>query len=160
MAISPNTDFTAGAILTAAQQNRFPRGILNYSNAVTANFTTSGTHTTFQDVTNLTASVTYAANRVIRVTLEVGPYVPGGANGVEYKAIRGSTDLKIWTIPSEALSGSVDHDMSLTVTFAGPGTGATETFKVQMRGVSNTQVGNQAGATSPSRLIIEDLGPS
>ena len=27
MAINPNTDFTTGAILTAAQQNRFPRGI-------------------------------------------------------------------------------------------------------------------------------------
>lgn len=160
MAISPNTDFTAGAVLTAAQQNRFPRGILNYSSNATSNFTTSGTHTTFQDVTSLSASVTYAANRVLRVTLEVAPYTPGGVNGIEYKCIRGSTDIKVWDIPGEALSGSVQHQMTLTCTFAGPASGATETFKVQMKGLSNTQVGNQASAGSPSRLIIEDLGPS
>ena len=39
MAINPNTDFTAGAVLTAAQQNRFPRGVVALTfDTATANF--------------------------------------------------------------------------------------------------------------------------
>jgi hypothetical protein len=28
MAINPNTDFTTGQVLTSAEQNRFPRGVM------------------------------------------------------------------------------------------------------------------------------------
>jgi len=36
MAINPNTDFTSGAVLTAAQQNRFPRGVMALATSSTS----------------------------------------------------------------------------------------------------------------------------
>ncbi len=33
MAINPNTNFSAGAVLTSAQQNRFPRGVMAFTKA-------------------------------------------------------------------------------------------------------------------------------
>jgi len=48
MAINPNTDFSVSDVLTAAQQNRFPRGVVAYT-TVTAtdnNITTEETQIT------------------------------------------------------------------------------------------------------------------
>ena len=39
MAINPNTDFSSGAVLTAAQQNRFPRGVMAYAQTTTSDAT-------------------------------------------------------------------------------------------------------------------------
>ena len=67
MAVSPNVDFTAGQILTAAQQNNFPRGVMAY----VINTTTNPTVTTAAaDVTGMTLTWTAVANRLYRVTFE------------------------------------------------------------------------------------------
>jgi hypothetical protein len=63
MAINPNTDFTAGAILTADQQNRFPRGIM----ARDTKATNTGLTTTIGDV-GLSVTFTAVANRFYRYT--------------------------------------------------------------------------------------------
>jgi hypothetical protein len=158
MAITPNTTFTSGAILTSVQMNRLPWGVLATSSSVTTQFLTSATHTSFQDVTDFTASTTYTENRILRVTVQVAPFIPGGANNIVYKILRGSTDISTFLIPGEAMSSGVALNLSLSATFSGPVTGATETFKLQMRGLVNTQVGNNASAFGPGRLIVEDLG--
>lgn len=150
---------TTGTTLTATEYNYLPRGLLAYSAAVTASFVTTGTHTTFQDVTNYTASTTYQANRILRVSIQVAPQTSGGANNISYKLIRGSTDLITFDIPNEALSGSIIHSLSFSHVFAGPSSSATETFKLQMRAATNnTAVTNFASATYIGRLIVEDLG--
>jgi hypothetical protein len=64
MAINPNTNFTAGAVLTAAQQNRFPRGVM-----ALATSTTTYTLTTTETIaTGMTATFTAAASRYYRIT--------------------------------------------------------------------------------------------
>ena len=45
MAINPNTDFSAGAVLTAAQQNRFPRGVVAFSSSQTSSAAIGTTET-------------------------------------------------------------------------------------------------------------------
>jgi hypothetical protein len=63
MAINPNTDFTAGAILTAAQQNRFPRGVMAFAEA------TSTTSSISSEAVQITlGSFTAVANRYYKVT--------------------------------------------------------------------------------------------
>ncbi len=149
---------TTGSVLTATEYNYLPRGLLAYSSAVTAQFTTSSTHTTFQDVTNYSVSTTYSANRILRVTIQVGPFIPGGANNVVYKIVRGSTDVQSFDVPNEAMATGFAHSFVFSATFAGPASGSTETFKLQMRGTANTQVGNNASASNVGRIIVEDLG--
>ena len=65
MAVTPNTTFTSGQILTAAQQNNFPRGLM--TDIVSS--TTGGINLTTSYVTMLTsASFTAVAGRTYRIT--------------------------------------------------------------------------------------------
>lgn len=158
MAITPNTTFTAGDVLTADEMNRLPWGVLARAE-ITSTFTTSSTHTTFQDVTGYSVSCTYGPNRVLRVSMQVNPYVPGGANYIQYKMIRGSTDLNVFDCASTLLEVGNASSFVFSTTILGPATGATQTFKVQMRATGgNTQVANYAAASTIGLLMIEDLG--
>lgn len=150
---------TTGSVLTATEYNYLPRGVLARSANVTSAFTTSGTHNSFQDVTNYSASTTYFANRILRVTVQVAPYPSGGANSISYKLVRGSTDLTTFDIPNDAMATGFAHGMVLSHTFSGPSTGATETFKLQIRANNtNTAVSNFASASAIGVLVVEDLG--
>ena len=65
MAVTPNTAFTSGQILTAAQQNAFPRGLM--TDIVSS--TTGGINLTTSPVTQLTsASFTAVSGRLYRIT--------------------------------------------------------------------------------------------
>lgn len=62
MAINPNTDFTSGAVLTAAEQNRFPRGIMSYTTA-----TASDATITAEEIQITGTAFTAVANRYYRL---------------------------------------------------------------------------------------------
>tara|TARA_R110000822_G_scaffold131494_2_gene268494 strand:+ start:357 stop:821 length:465 start_codon:yes stop_codon:yes gene_type:complete len=61
MAINPNTNFVAGAVLLASEQNRFPRGIMQ----IASNATTDAAITVDKSV--VTATFTAVANRNYRL---------------------------------------------------------------------------------------------
>ena len=64
MAINPNTDFSSGAVFTADQANRFPRGVM-----ALASSTTSYTLTTSEVIaTGMTVTFTAVANRYYKLT--------------------------------------------------------------------------------------------
>jgi hypothetical protein len=81
MAISPNVDFTSGQILTATQQNNFPRGIM----AFTTSSSPSASIST-EVVTLTSTSFTAVANRYYKITyyepeLQVSGTPPGYLSG-------------------------------------------------------------------------------
>jgi hypothetical protein len=80
MAISPNVDFVSGAILTAAQQNQFPRGIMQRVAS-----TSSATGTNTETVTLTLPAFTAVANRYYRITY-FEPYIETLAAAVEIDA--------------------------------------------------------------------------
>jgi hypothetical protein len=133
--------------------NALPRGVLGFFTTST-NFATSGTHTTFQD-DGLTVSATYEGNRRLRVLITWTLYVPGGANSITFKVLRGSTEIVQGSVDSVSLAVGGGNLFSFAFDFAGPATGATETFKTQIRGSSNTQVATFAYKT----ITVEDVGP-
>ena len=64
MAVAPNTTFVSGAILTAAQQNAFPRGIMGKAiSTVNTSATTSAT-----DLTGMSITFTAVVDRLYRAT--------------------------------------------------------------------------------------------
>jgi hypothetical protein len=63
MAISPNVNFSSGAVYTADQANRFPRGVMAYTSKAT-NFSLS---TTMTDV-GVSVTFTAVANRYYKYT--------------------------------------------------------------------------------------------
>lgn len=151
---------TTGTTLTATEYNYLPRGVLGYE-VLTTSFATSATHTTFQDE-GLNANCTYAANRVLKVTLNVRPYPNGGLQAIYYRVMRGSTEVAKWVVESAVLSAGTAGSFTLWSVFAGPSSGATEDFKVQIAAAAaNTQVtsyANTIGVDGPRTFLVEDLG--
>jgi len=64
MAINPNTDFSSGAVLTSAQQNRFPRGVMALATSSTSYTLTTGTVIS----TGMTVTWTAVAGRNYKIT--------------------------------------------------------------------------------------------
>jgi hypothetical protein len=152
----------ATSIATAAISDRRPAArpyALLGSTTSTTTFITSATHTAFQDDTP-TISVTYAAARRLRVTYATAFRVPGGANGIGVSLVRGSTQIVLRDVAPAAVEGTNVLGWSIPFTFNGPVAGATETFKVQVRGsVNNTSIESFASTDYIKSLTVEDLGP-
>jgi hypothetical protein len=154
----------ASSITTAMINDRRPVA-RPYSRLALATFTnaslTSSTHTTFQDGSNpANVSVTYGASRVLKLTYSSSPYVAGGANNFFMQILRGSTVIVESAWPTEAMSVATSHRQTINHTFNGPINGATETFKVQIKGnPNNTSVSDYGDSTTIRSLLIEDLGP-
>jgi hypothetical protein len=151
MAINPNTDFTTGAVLTAAQQNRFPRGIMAY-NEVTVN----DTSITAEEVRITGSSFTAVANRYYKVTY----FEPNPSGGTGYFTFR---------IRSTNLAGTQRQSSYHTAGFGIERTGLAVWVGTLSAGATNF-VGTvqmsagtgivAAGATFPAFLMVEDIGPA
>jgi hypothetical protein len=133
------------------------------SSTLETSFATTNPHTTYQDE-GLSTSVTYAANRKLRITLSVRPYTNGGTNFVGYRVLRGSTVVAVWGFGYPDISNTEAPAKTVVFVMTTPGTGATETFKVQIQGASNTAVTSYGqswtAADGGRQFIIEDIGPA
>ena len=151
MAIAPNTTFVSGAVLTAAQQNAFPRGIVAYaeSTANTAIFTTV--------ITTLTSTAfTAVASRYYRVTYfdPIIAYVSGTVNFIAGQIKNGATVLQIGTAQ---ISGQRSSMMVQYVGTFGAGS-VTLTSTIEASG-GGSAIGSRS-ATGPAFIMVEDLGPA
>jgi hypothetical protein len=153
MAINPNTDFSAGAVLTAAQQNRFPRGIVALSTVTTS----VAAYTTEMTRTSLT--FTAVANRYYKISyIEQSVQNSVGA-GTESFYIRPTTvataALATGSLTQAASYQGQSHVVAITTFSAGSQT-------IYARAVTNSGSGMTlvASATVPAYLIVEDLGPA
>jgi hypothetical protein len=146
MAINPNTDFSTGAILTADQQNRFPRGVMAYASRTTAGLTTTladiGLSVTFTAVANRYYKYTfysYAANASSAGTCET--YITDSSNN-----IKGYLNLYV--------PGGGNYTFQHLV-YVSTETAGSVTRKVRAK--------CQAGTGSlydPMYLFVEDIGPA
>lgn len=154
----------ASSIVTAAISDRRtaarPYAVLGHT-SLTSSSVTSAAHNVQQDGSNpLSVSVTYAAARRLRITAIEQPLANGGANGVQFSAVRGSTLISLFTFPPSQLEATYESVQTWSYTFNGPIAGATETFKIQLRAIpTNTQVTSTGFSNEPRMLMIEDLGP-
>ena len=134
-----------------------PRGLLA-AHSLTTVFNTAATHTTLQDE-GLTVTVSEVAGRKLKFTLQVNPYVPGGANGVNFRLLRDGVSMRDWFVPTEALSTGTVHSITFTHQETVAVTHVGSVFKIQLAAFStNTQVASSAAATFPRVLLVEDVG--
>ena len=156
MAINPNTDFSSGAVLTAAQQNRFPRGVMAY-NAVTVNDLTI----TVEEIQITSSSFTAVANRYYRITYyepqistpaTVGTFIIGRIRLTNLAGTQYATGI-IQNIA--AASNNYTLITSAVVTLS-----AGSTVIVASLSCSGTAAAATRTATSPGYLLVEDIGPA
>ena len=154
MAISPNTDFTTGQVLTAAQQNNFPRGIVAY-----AQTTTSDTTITAEEIQVTSSSFTAVANRYYRITYydpQVFPASGSFAVGYIRKTNLAGTELERGLVQSP--TGFALNDtliVSVVTTFT-----AGSTVVVGTIAAGSGTAGATRGATFPAWICVEDIGPA
>lgn len=156
MAIIPNVDFVNGAVLTAAQLNRFPRGVMGLQTLTTA-FQTIATHTTFQD-NGMTLTFTEVSGRLYRITAFSNLYPIGGIQGVNIRILRAAVALKQGNFATNVMNATTALPLQLSYTYTAVTNGAA-TFKVQIAAATNNTAVNDFGdATFPRQFIIEDIG--
>ena len=159
MAINPNTNFTAGQVLTAAEQNRFPRGIVGQATSTTAN-----TNITTTETVQMTASTfTAVANRYYRITYYEPFALPAAgipnfiackirltnASGTVFASGFNQADTN--TSPAVGASITVVTIQTLT---------AGSTVIVATAVVSGGIGTCSRSATEPALLLVEDIGPA
>lgn len=134
-----------------------PWGPLAQPHTLTTTFSTTGTHTTYQD-DGLTLSIPYVANRLLKITVE-NNYSIGGATGATQRLLRTSTTIREFLMAPTELSTTDTLSRVWSTTFATTST-ATETIKTQIKGTSNQVITCYGAADVPRRLLVEDIGPA
>ena len=147
MAINPNTDFTAGAILTADQMNRLPRGIMGF---VSRNTTYQPTSTA-SDLFSLT--FTAVAGRYYKYTFFSPGIDSSGAlaiNGLLTDASNVSLN-----VAGQQLYGPAQQFPMNFVTIRTESAGSI-TRKIRMQTSSGNA--NMFGTTAIGFFLVEDIG--
>lgn len=150
MAINPNVDFTVGAVLTAAQQNRFPRGVMSFTTATASDLTI----TTTEEVQITGGTFTAVANRYYRVTYYEPNLLQSGVHTMRIRLTN--------------LAGTVQNQ-GLTSTSAGAEQGLCVAITTLPAGSQNFVATLQAStgtlnavrtSTQYAFLLVEDIGPA
>ena len=155
MAINPNTDFTVGQVLTAAQQNRFPRGVMALATTTTGS--QSGVSTVV-DITGMSVTFTAVASRNYKVSYHIYgvPTVTNACFSVNLQ--QGATIKQI----SIANGGVASVGATLNGLFVGTFSAGSTTLKLTgALTVSSTGTFTFAPAgVLPYFLLVEDIGPA
>lgn len=142
MPITPNTLFTTGAVLTSAQQNNFPRGVMALT--TTTDNTLTGT-----TLTGLTTTFTAVANRNYRISVFFVTAQPVAGARFILSFTGSALRLMDYTV---AIASFNNYFASSVQTYAA----GLQTISVTLTQFGATNP--SAGAGNPHQLVIEDIG--
>jgi hypothetical protein len=152
MAISPNTDFTSGQVLTAQNANQWPRGVMGL-----ATVTSSVVSAQNIEITLASVSFTAVANRNYRISFQAGS-VTNNNSVIQNTYIRLDTtsgtilnQTETFIVAGQNLPNSI---MTVTTLTAGTRTIFARAFQ-SSTGLATTYT---ASATRPMILVVEDIG--
>jgi hypothetical protein len=145
---TPNTNFSSGAVYTAAQANNFPRGVMSIIQKTTSTTITSNT------LVITAPTFTAVANRYYKVTW----FEP-----VLYNNASGYTVMGLYSngvIIKESFMDNRVANQPYTFTTSWTGTFSAGNVVITGRATSTSvSFTNNSSATSGAYLLVEDLGP-
>ena len=156
MAINPNTQFSSGAVYTADQANRFPRGVVAYKPVTASDLTI-----TAEEIQADTASFTAVANRYYRITYyEPQITLPATSGAFIIGRIKltnlAGTQYSQMIIQNQAALGTNYTMTAMAVTTFSAGS-VVIVSSLQMSAGTATAT---RSATAPAFLLVEDIGPA
>jgi hypothetical protein len=157
MAIAPNTTFVSGAVLTAAQMNALPFGIVAQASSTTSNNSITST----EAVTITASTFTAIANRYYRITYIEPAAAPstGVANYINLK-IR-LTNAAGTVYGQGQYQQETNNATNITVTVVALATFTAGSVVVVGSALVNGGTGNlQRSSEAIARIIVEDIGPA
>lgn len=148
MAIAPNDNFIVGQVLTAAECNAFPRGVMAFGQS-----TTDITFTTETSIIIL-AAFTAVANRYYRITF-YQPSMDNAAAGYAVMKIKQSTTVLNSCNAQQYNAGTGYEGICVAVsTFAAGSVILSGTLTSTTTGSTNNT------ATQYGFMLVEDIGPA
>ena len=158
---NPNTQFSSGAVLTAEQQNRFPRGIMA-SPATSGSSQTMSTSSTIS--TGMTVTFTAETGRLYKITyLEPEVQTPSVAGGESAIAIKLTDETgAIFAVIALVTPSAAKTENQLTaIAIESFGTAGSKT--IVGTHITSSTTGTpllQRSATRQAMLFVEDIGPT
>ena len=152
---SPNTTFVSGAILTAAQQNNFPRGVMAFDESITQDLTI-----TTEEVQLTGSSFTAVANRYYKVTYFEPNLTSITASGFVTSRLR-LTNIS-GTLKQSALVQLPTVGVTNTFnvcTWVGTLAAGTTNFVATLQSSTGTAAVDR-NSTLRAFLLVEDIGPA
>jgi hypothetical protein len=148
---TPNTTFVSGAVLTAAQQNNFPRGVMALNSATATDATI-----TAEEVQITGSSFTAVAGRNYKITY----FEPNPTGGTGYFAFRiRQTNLAgtVLNTAYQTAGASIERQSHLIWV----GTFSAGTVNVVATAQQTAGTGSLVRAsTVVAYLLVEDIGPT
>jgi len=145
----PVSNFTADDVLTAANMNLLPRGVMAYAQ-VTANQTGIST---VVDLTSLTVTFTAVAGRRYRIT-GYGRVKQNTSSGFVTMTITNAANTQ--QSASQILMVATEVGQPMPTFIVVPGAGSV-TYKLRL--TTNTATCDlEAAATAPAFILVEDIG--
>lgn len=152
MAINPNTDFSSGAVLTADQQNRFPRGVMAYNTATATDATI-----TVEEVQITSSAFTAVANRYYRI-IYFEPAFGSTAGSTMTMRVRQTNITGTVLQTTNIYNNSFYQQNGMLIGFSTFSAGSV-TLVATLQQAAGTGSAVRS-ATSVAFLSVEDVGPS
>ena len=157
MAINPNTDFTPGAIFSAGQADRFPRGVMAYAQSTT-NYTLT---TSTAVATDMTATFTAEADRYYRITYFEPQVQTGNTTNANTR-----TSIRLTNAAGAEYALTIFQNETAASINATLLAVAVRTFTAGAVTVVGCAIASNIGggpsllrsSTSPSFILVEDIG--
>ena len=160
--MASNTTFTSGAILTAAQMNNLPWGIVTATAGGTSgsgyvrNTTSPVTITAAGgDVSGMTITFTAISSRIYRLTVTLSDIFTGsGFSPFLIEVTDGSNVVKY----QGRLTVGAGVTTNMTISYVETGLSGSTLRKVRVYGITNSGTFNTNAAANLSVFSIEDIG--
>jgi hypothetical protein len=153
MAINPNTNFTAGQVLTADQANRWPRGVMNQ---VTRTTSVSALTTTMADISGMSMTFTADSTRLYKASWVITGQKANFTNDYTEIVFATSGNTQIGGVLQYTVDGqwwNCSGNALFTV--------ASGSVTYKLRGAVGSGTSNvSVSATRPIFFMIEDIGPA
>jgi hypothetical protein len=155
MAVNPNTNFSTGQVLTASEQNRFPRGVMGYYVATGNSAVTTAT----AQITGTTITWTAEANRLYRAQFTCD-YSQNTANAIIGFYLADSAGTTFYNAIANTVSVANGFaQISLTHLFTVSAGSTTRKIMADLSSGTATVRGTGGGGGAYT-FIIEDMGPA
>lgn len=154
MAISPNVDFTSGQILTATQQNQFPRGIVALGTK-----TATDSSITTEEIQVTSSSFTAVANRYYKITYAENEMSSNAAGYMQLTIRKTNLAGTVLNNAYVGMFGNTTQTQSGTVTAITTLTAGAQVVVGTLTCSAGTGKAS-AAAVQPVYIIVEDIGPA
>jgi hypothetical protein len=149
--MAANTTFTTGAVLTAAQMNNLPWGVMGTAVRTAGNLTLGPAQV---DITGMSITFTAVAGRLYRATWSVNALKNVAAGWTEIFFMDSANATYGASIGYSIANGWVNLS---GVSLISGLTAGSKTFKLRMEAENNTSL-IVANAGLPCQMMIEDMG--